>query len=551
MRRLLATTLLATIVAGQGLAENIALVIGNGSYAHARNITAASRNFNALTQSYQQAGYEVISGRNLTRDEMRDALARFEDRLEDADQVIVHIAGYGITADQPYLVPTDLDVDSRSDLAFDALPVSSLLDMLADRPGRSALFLGLQTDGFAAFPEDSFAIPDTMIPQGVLVVSAVPQDITRALRQSFLEEGVGVAEAVARFEDLKVQGYVSPVLELAALEEPEAPSSGQPDGGPVASIVERTLWSLAEQNPTEANLRTYLNRFPRGAFADEARAKLEEIENNRVDPAVAAEQELNLSRNARRAVQEQLTILDFDTRGVDGIFGNGTRGAIRAWQKSQRLEETGYLDAAQLELLSTQASRRSDEIKAEAEERKREEELADIAFWRATGASGEAADLRAYLSRYPEGIYADEARRALEPFEEEERDRAEAEERRDWDVAREANTISAYRAFLAKYPRGSFAENAKARIEDLTRETSEEDRQAEYLRIERSLGLPGASIILVEQKLRFLGLDPGTVDGRITNKTRRAIKRFQQGQGMTATGYLTAQTLQRLLVATR
>lgn len=56
------------------------------------------------------------------------------------------------------------------------------------------------------------------------------------------------------------------------------------------------------------------------------------------------------------AVQRGLTQAGHDTRGVDGVFGSGTRSSIRAWQKSRGEPETGYLTAAQLDALRSGSS---------------------------------------------------------------------------------------------------------------------------------------------------------------------------------------------------
>ena len=52
---------------------------------------------------------------------------------------------------------------------------------------------------------------------------------------------------------------------------------------------------------------------------------------------------------------------------------------------------------------------------------------------------------------------------------------------------------------------------------------------------------------LVEQRLAHLNLDPGPTDGVFDDNTRRAIRRYQQARNLPATGYLSQQTLVRLL----
>lgn len=60
--------------------------------------------------------------------------------------------------------------------------------------------------------------------------------------------------------------------------------------------------------------------------------------------AAEAEHALDLNSGRRREVQLRLSFLGHDPGLVDGIFGEQTRGAIRAAQARFSLPETGYLD---------------------------------------------------------------------------------------------------------------------------------------------------------------------------------------------------------------
>lgn len=67
------------------------------------------------------------------------------------------------------------------------------------------------------------------------------------------------------------------------------------------------------------------------------------------------EDRLDLRFSDRQEIQRRLTLLDFDTRGADGIFGPGTRAALRDWQESIGTQPTGFLDAAQRDELFRQS----------------------------------------------------------------------------------------------------------------------------------------------------------------------------------------------------
>jgi peptidoglycan hydrolase-like protein with peptidoglycan-binding domain len=106
-----------------------------------------------------------------------------------------------------------------------------------------------------------------------------------------------------------------------------------------------------------------------------------------VRAAAAAEEKLGLGRDQRREVQARLLVAGHDPRGLDGIFGPGTRLALSAWQAAQGLERTGYLDAAALDLLE----RRTESAYAVWVERQRAEEAARRAAARAERRAARAA----------------------------------------------------------------------------------------------------------------------------------------------------------------
>lgn len=59
----------------------------------------------------------------------------------------------------------------------------------------------------------------------------------------------------------------------------------------------------------------------------------------------------SLAKAERDEIQRRLTALAFDTGGVDGVIGNGTKAAIRMFQKTRGLPPDGHADLALLERL--------------------------------------------------------------------------------------------------------------------------------------------------------------------------------------------------------
>ncbi len=90
------------------------------------------------------------------------------------------------------------------------------------------------------------------------------------------------------------------------------------------------------------------------------------------------EDRLDLLFDDRQEIQNRLTLLGFDTRGADGIFGPGTRAALRDWQDSIGTEPTGFLDGTQRdELIRQSESQYLDFVAEQAREEAERERFTD------------------------------------------------------------------------------------------------------------------------------------------------------------------------------
>lgn len=117
--------------------------------------------------------------------------------------------------------------------------------------------------------------------------------------------------------------------------------------------------------------------------------------------STSAQAESFLSKDDRRLVQRSLTQSGYDTRGVDGVFGKGTRRAIRGWQAYNGYRSTGRLTQAQYtDIVSAGgASARS--------------RSADKDAWTEARRLNDEQAFRFYLQQYPRGVYVDQARDRL------------------------------------------------------------------------------------------------------------------------------------------
>ena len=509
-------------------ARDIALVIGNEDYTRLEPVRRAD-NTAGLVRALEEAGMEVFDGTNLARDEMRELASDFVEEAEAAERLLVVLYGRFVTTDRDrFVMPVDAAIPSLIDLQAEGFDIGPIETVLATKPrGRAILAMG----------DDGQARP-------------LPPYLTRGIGELDPEPGfVTVAGTVRRVNAFLLDVIADPdgTYDIGTAGERRLAMFGLIEGRPMRFLGggdsraeaearrEREAWAEAERLDTEDAYRAYLERFPRGPQVRTARSRIEAIANDPARRARLAEEAMRLTRDDRRAVQSDLTVLGFDTRGVDGIFGSGTRGAVAAFQRSKGLEATGFLDPALVALIDAEAARKE----AEAAAARAEREQADRDFWRQTGAGGGEQGARDYLARYPEGLFAQAARDRLAAA----RDQR-SPDRRAYDRAREIDTVAAYQAYLIENPGGGFREQAIGRINALQQAGGTNVQAREQ---ERALSLNGVTRTLIEERLRAFGANPGPVDGVFDERFRAALRSYQSARGLPATGYVTQDAVVMLL----
>ncbi len=487
MRRVLGlvAAMAAAVIAPAAWADDLALIIAQERHSNLSRLRGVSNEAKALRSAYSADGFDVISVTNADGGQIRDALRKFEDEAAGKDRLVIHYLGHLSVSNQDVrLVPQDGGKASLVESHYQGPSLGLIYELLGKRPGRSAVVLD------TPYEQRQLALAwGPHIAQGVLVIAGPVRKTSEIVREALLEDNDTPIAIRANNSALVVTGFVNDEpFDTVFAPNPTVVAAPRDD-----AFAEMAAWRAATQDGSQAALEGYMAAYPGGLFAGEAQARLDALQ----PPEARIEAALNLTRNERRDIQRNLTLLGFDTRGVDGIFGRGSRQAVANWQTSERFRATGYLDIAQIRLLSTAAEARKAEMDREAEADKTARDAADLSYWQRTGASGREDDLRAYLREYPDGLFASQATRALGVIED----------------------------------RNAGAGNNAAEA------------------VEAKLGLNSRTRLMIEQRLAGLKISPGRVDGNFDASTRTAIATFQTRVGLKPTGYLTNETVGQLIAS--
>ncbi|MFB9265855.1 caspase family protein [Bradyrhizobium erythrophlei] len=123
-------------------ARRLALVIGNGAYAHVRALPNPPNDARAIARSLREIGFTVSEGLDLGRDAMQKTIRDFLREAARSQIAVVYYAGHGVQVDgRNYLVPVDIQFQAGGRMTGAMVDMDTIMAGLDDQVRTNILIL--------------------------------------------------------------------------------------------------------------------------------------------------------------------------------------------------------------------------------------------------------------------------------------------------------------------------------------------------------------------------------------------------------------------------
>jgi TonB family protein len=392
-----------------------ALVIGNANYRNASPLANPVNDARDMSAALREVGFEVISGENLTAEQMKLKVTEFGQRLAQRKGVgLFFYAGHGVQINgRNYLIPVEAKALREQTIEFESLDVGRVLgemDASGSRLNMVVLDACRNNPFERSWRSADQGLAEIRAPRGTLVAYAT-------------------APGKVAYDGTGRNGtFTSELLKL--IKEP--------------NILVETLFKRVGERVSAVSGGTqepYLSQSIRGDFYFS------------VSEGQATVQASSPQQQSIIPVPLPTPMVSAPTLSAEEQYWQvvSSRNSITSYQQ--------YLAEYPRGKYAGEANTRINGIKAEELRRQKEVELGR---WNDARRANTKDSYNAYISSYPNGDYVAQARQGI-------RDLEIAEEKRVWDDAVILNRKSAFDSYLKAYPSGTYTAQAKAKIKEFER----------------------------------------------------------------------------------
>ena len=290
---LMVVLMVAPAAQAQPTPKRVALVIGNAAYPQngLRNPVNDAR---AMGATLRLAGFTVISRENATKVQMEQAVGEFGRLLAPGSVALFYFAGHGMqVGGRNFLVPVDAKVATEQAVRLETLDVDLVLDQVA-AAGTDVNLVILDACRHNPFERRFRAVGGGLAqinaPKGTLIAYATAPGKVAADGEA--DNGLYTAKLIQAMKTpgLPLEEVFKRVRIEVSRDSKEAQTPWEASSlvgnfyflGPTTLTVspapaldrEALHWQSVKDSNDAAQIQTYLDEYPKGAFAGLARARL-------------------------------------------------------------------------------------------------------------------------------------------------------------------------------------------------------------------------------------------------------------------------------------
>jgi hypothetical protein len=313
----------------QAQGRRVALIIGNSAYLHTGKLDNPLNDADDMAATLERLSFKVIKGTDLTKSGMDAIIREFAESMAGAKAGLFFYAGHGLqVGGQNYLVPVDARLTTASALDFETVRLD-LVQRLMEReaPTNIVILDACRDNPLARNLARAFGTRSTEVGRGF-----APAESGEGTLISFSTQPGNVALdgagrnspfAAALLKHISTPGDDLPTIlikvrndVMAATERKQIPWEhsaltarfffAQPST-PSNQEAELALWNSVKESNDPAQLRTYLQQFPRGSFVVVANTLIDALEAQRRLNEIA-ELERQHHAAARRKAEEDARV---------------------------------------------------------------------------------------------------------------------------------------------------------------------------------------------------------------------------------------------------
>ncbi|MBF0472455.1 MAG: caspase family protein [Nitrospirae bacterium] len=292
--------------------KRVALVIGNGAY-KTSPLKNPVNDALAMAKVLESLNFEVISGVNLTKDEMMKRVIAFGNKIKDGGVGLFYFAGHGVAFNgQNYLIPINATIDSQEVVEVEAMSADYVLARMDAAKNRLNIVIldACRNNPFArSFRSVSNGLAQMKAPEGSFIAYATaPGSVasdgggknglyTQELIKSMNKPGLKIEEM---FKDVRISvesqsGKKQTPWESSSITgdfyfkiDPNAGSSISQTQ--TVQTVQKSLspieehWQTIKNSTDISDFRDFITAHPNSSFVAAAQAKIKQLEKIQQKP---------------------------------------------------------------------------------------------------------------------------------------------------------------------------------------------------------------------------------------------------------------------------